>query len=168
MRPERTSAARMNRRRAILYCLAAPGLALFVDDLLAGVSSEKAVYRGGTLSQPEPADSGRLSTNGPEAFTFRYDGGVLRIPYDQVNLLEYGQKAGRRLGLAIVVSPLFLLSKKRRHYLTIGYVDEQGEQQAAVFELGKKIVRSTLVGLEARTGLAVDYENERARQAARR
>ena len=67
-----------------------------------------------------------------------------------------------------MVSPLFLLSKKRRHYLTIGYVDERGRQQAVVFELGKKIVRSTLIGLEARTGLTVDYENEEARLAARR
>ena len=90
------------------------------------------------------------------------------MPYDGVNSLEYGQKAGRRLGLAIVVSPLFLLSKKRRHYLTIGYLDEAGDQQAAVFELGKKIVRSTLAGLEARTGLAVDYETEEARRAAKR
>jgi len=168
MRRQRSSAARTNRRRAILLCLAPPGLALLPSRLLAGVPSEKAVYRGGTLAQPEPADTGLPSTSGPEAFTFRYDGGMLRIPYEQVNLLEYGQKAGRRLGLAIVVSPLFLLSKKRRHYLTIGYVDEQGEQQAAVFELGKKIVRSTLAGLEARTGVAVDYENEQARQAARR
>ena len=168
MRPTRTPAARMNRRRAIRVGLAAPGLALLPQFLLAGVPSEKAVYRGGTLARPEPADAGRPSTSGPEAFTFRYDGGELRIPYDKVNLLEYGQKAGRRLGMAIVVSPLFLLSKKRRHYLTIGYVDEHGEQQAAVFELGKKIVRSTLIGLEARTGLAVDYENEEARLAARR
>jgi hypothetical protein len=116
----------------------------------------------------KPADAGRPSTRGPEAFSFRYDEGELRIPYEQFNLLEYGQKAGRRLGLAIIVSPLFLLSKKRRHYLTIGYRDERGEQQAAVFELGKKIVRATLAGLEARTGLEVDYENEEARQAARR
>ena len=77
-------------------------------------------------------------------------------------------QAGRRLGLAIVLSPLFLLSKKRRHYLTIGYIDQQGEQQAAVFELGKRIVRSTLAALEAKTGLRVEYEDEKARQAARR
>jgi hypothetical protein len=168
MRPKRIPAARMNRRRAIRCCLSASGLALIADNLEAGVPSGKAVYRGGTLDRLKPADAGRASTSGPEAFTFRYEAGELRIPYEAVNLLEYGQKAGRRLGLAIMVSPLFLLSKKRRHYLTIGYQDEQGAQQAAVFELGKKIVRSTLAGLEARTGLAVDYENEEARQAARR
>jgi len=92
----------------------------------------------------------------------------LRIPYESVNLLEYGQQAGRRLLLSITVSPLFLLSKKHRHYLTIGFVDDNEQQQAAVFELGKKIVRSTLSGLEARTGRRVEYENEEARTAARR
>jgi hypothetical protein len=165
---KRLAAARLSRRRAIRWSLRPLGLALATFDLHAGVPSEKAVYRGGTLDGLDAADEGRPSTSGPEAFTFRYDGGELRIPYSQVNLLEYGQKAGRRLGLAIVVSPLFLLSKKRRHYLTIGYVDADGEQQAAVFELGKRIVRATLAGLEARTGLEVDYENEQARQAARR
>ncbi len=168
MRSTRLLAARTSRRRAIQIGLSASGLALTTSIVSAGVSAEKAVYRGGTLEQPKPADAGRPSTSGPDAFTFRYSEGELRIPYSEVNLLEYGQKAGRRFGLAIVVSPLFLLSKKRRHYLTIGYRDAQGEQQAAVFELGKKIVRSTLAGLEARTGVEVDYENEEARQAARR
>ncbi|MEZ5365847.1 MAG: hypothetical protein R2748_26820 [Bryobacterales bacterium] len=158
----------MSRRRAIRLSLPAWGLALHTSNACAGAPSEKAVYRGGTLAGLEPADTGRPSTSGQDAFVFVYDKGALRIPYDQVNLLEYGQKAGRRLGLAIVVSPLFLLSKKHRHYLTIGFRDADGEQQAAVFELGKKIVRSTLAGLEARTGLEVDFENEQARQAARR
>ena len=79
--------------------------------------------------------------------------------------IEYGQNAGRRLGLAIVVSPLFLLSKKRRHFLTVHFVDPRGASQAAVFELGKKIVRTTLAALEARTGLSIEYEDEEARKA---
>ena len=115
-----------------------------------------------------PSAHGEVSARGDQAFLFRYDDGELRIPYGQVNLLEYGQKAGRRLALAIAVSPLFLLSKRHRHYLTIGFMDADGRQQAAVFELGKKIVRSTLSGLEARTGRRVEYENEEARTAARR
>lgn len=133
-----------------------------------GVPSKKAIYRGGTLGEPEPPATGVVSTAGEDAFVFEWDGGTIKAPYAGVNSLEYGQKAGRRLGLAITISPLFLLSKKRRHYLTIGYRDAEGRQQAAVFELGKKIVRSTLAGLEARTGLLVDYESEEARRAAKR
>lgn len=120
------------------------------------------------MSDLQVPETGVVSSNAPGYFVFLWGEGELRIPYEGVNSLEYGQNAGRRLGLAIVVSPLFLLSKKRRHYLTIGFQDESGKQQAAVFELGKKIVRSTLAGLEARTGLAVDYESEEARRSARR
>lgn len=136
--------------------------------LSAGAPSDKAIYRGGSLSTPPAAESGVVSASDERDFVFRWGDGELRVPYEAVNLLEYGQNAGRRLTLAITISPLFLLSKKRRHYLTIGFLDEEGRQQAAVFELGKKIVRSTLAGLEARTGRRVDYENEEARTAARR
>jgi hypothetical protein len=84
-----------------------------------------------------------------------------------VNSLEYGQKAGRRLGLSIARSPLFLLSKKRRHYLTLGFKDSEESQQAAIFELGKEIVRTTLAGLAAQTGLKVEFEDEEARRSSR-
>jgi hypothetical protein len=38
-----------------------------------------------------------------------------------------------------------LFSKKRNHYLTIGYKDASGKDQAAVFELGKDIARTALI-----------------------
>jgi hypothetical protein len=134
--------------------------------LLAGVPSKKAVYRGGTLPLLKPAAQGEVSIIDADEFVFRYRAGELRIPYRSVNSLEYGQKAGRRLGLSIALSPLFLLSKKRRHYLTLGFVDADGRQQAVMFELGKQIVRTTLVGLEAQTGLKVEFEDEEARRSS--
>ncbi len=136
--------------------------------LLAGIPSKKAVYRGGTVSRMSPSTVGTVDVTDPEDFVFRYKAAELRIVYERVNSLEYGQKTGRRLGLAIAVSPLFLLSKKRRHYLTIGFLDAEGQQQAAVFELGKKLVRTTLAGLEARSGVKVVYQDEEARRASRR
>ncbi len=45
-----------------------------------------------------------------------------------------------------------LFSRKRMHYLTIGFRDADGKDQVAVFELGKRIVRPTLTILERRTG----------------
>ena len=110
---------------------------------------------------------GRSSTQDEKIFVFTYKGGELKVPYDRVNDLEYGQKAGRRLGLAIAVSPLALFSKKRRHYLTIGYQDENDKQQAAVFELGKNVVRVTLASLEARTGRKIEYQDEEARKSGK-
>lgn len=60
-----------------------------------------------------------------------------------------------------------LFSKKRRHFLTVGFKDDSDKQQAAVFELGKDIVRVTLASLEARTGRKIEYEDEEARKSGR-
>jgi len=133
----------------------------------AGVGSHDAVYVGGTLAQIKENSEGKVSTTSPTVFTFTSKHGTVSIPFDHVNDLEYGQKAGRRLGLAIVVNPLLFLSKKRRHFLTVGYQDGDGAQQAAVFELGKDVVRVTLATLEARTGRKIEYEDEEARNSGR-
>lgn len=156
-------------RRRLLRLLASAAAANAVSpSLFAGVASQKAVYRGGTIAGLTVPTLGRVSARHDQEFIFLFDEGELRIAYSEVNSLEYGQKAGRRLGLAITISPIFLLSRKRRHYLTIGFVDPEGDQNAVVLELGKKIVRSTIAGLEARTGLEVEFENEEARLAAKR
>ena len=153
-------------RRAILRLLA-----FFISTnavsspLQAGVPARKAAYRGGTIPQLEVSQNGELSLESADHLVFNAGSGDLEVAYSSIRGIEYGQNAGRRLGLAIVVSPLFLLSKKRRHFLTVHFVDPRGASQAAVFELGKKIVRTTLAALEARTGLSIEYEDEEARKA---
>ena len=91
----------------------------------------------------------------------------MRVPYDRINLLEYGQKVDRRLLMAAAISPVFLLSKKRKHFLTIEYADEDGGHQALVFQIDKNGIRSILVSLEARTGRRIEYQDEEARKAGR-
>ena len=88
-----------------------------------------------------------------------------RPAYDRVNLVEYGQQVDRRLALALVLSPIFLLSKSRKHFLTIGYSGEDGKQQAMVFRVDKNSIRPALATLEARTGLKIQYQDEQARKA---
>ena len=156
-------------RRRAGFLLAAVLLANVTSPaLLAGIPSKKAVYRGGTLSSIRRSAAGTVATTDSRHFVFRHDGGELRIRYDRINALEYGQKTGRRVGLAVTLSPLFLLSKKRKHFLTVSFFDAEGNQQAVVLELGKKIVRTTLAGLSARSGLKVEFEDERAREALNR
>lgn len=133
----------------------------------AGLGGKKTMYVGGTVTTVKERTEGLSSTNDEKVFVFSYQGGELKIPYDRVNDLEYGQKAGRRLGLALTISPWLLLSKKRKHFLTVGYQDENDKQQAAVFELGKEIVRTTLASLEARTGKKIDYQDEEARKSSK-
>ena len=155
-------------RRKLIFLAAVPLANVISPALLAGIPSKKAVYRGGTLTLPKPSTKGELRVTEPNEFVFDYGAGQLRVPYGRINILEYGQKTSRRLGLAIVLSPAFLLSRKRKHYLTINYIDSDEGQQVAVFELGKKIVRTTLAGLEARTGLRIEYQDEEARKASKR
>ena len=90
---------------------------------------------------------------------------MIRVPYQRVNLLEYGQTVSRRYALAILISPVLILSKKRAHFLTVGYLDDQGQQQAMVLRLDKGSVRAVLASLEARTGRKVQYLDGEARKA---
>jgi len=131
----------------------------------AGLGSDKTAYIGGTENQIKDGVEGQSSAKDDKNFVFEYKGGKLAIPYDQVNDLEYGQKAGRRLGLALTISPWLLLSHKRKHFLTVGWKDEQDKQHAAVFELGKSIIRTTIATLEARTGKKVEYQDDEARKS---
>jgi hypothetical protein len=140
---------------------------LLAVPLMAGIGSKDTAYVGGTVSSIKEQTEGKSSTADEKAFNFQYRHGGLTIPYERINALEYGQKAGRRIGVAIVVSPIALLSKKRKHFLTVNYMDENGKQQAAVFELGKDIVRTTLASLEARTGRKIEYQDEEARKSGR-
>lgn len=121
-------------------------------------------YIGGTAPM-EAGIRGSIALSDDRYLAFYAGKTQVRVPYDRVDLIEYGQQAGRRLALALVISPVFLLSKSRKHFLTIGYSGEDGKQQAMVFRVDKNSIRPTLAGLEARTGLKVQYQDEEARKA---
>lgn len=111
--------------------------------------------------------NGAIMVSDEQYFAFYSRKSNVRVAYDKVNLLEYGQTVSRRLDLAIIISPAFLLVKKRKHFLTVGYTDEAGKQQALVFRVDKNDIRAILASLEARTGQAVQYQDEEARKAGR-
>ena len=124
-------------------------------------------YVGGTVATLSSDTDGKLRTTDDLFLEFRCKGKELHVPYTQVNLLEYGQNVDRRVLAAAIVSPLFLLSKKRQHFLSLGYTDAEGRQQAMVFKVDKGSIRALLVSLEARTGLKVQYQDEQARKAGK-
>jgi len=144
----------------LLVCIFAFEFAAF-----GGLGSDKTAYIGGTENQIKDGTEGTSSARDEKVFIFEFKGGKLEIPYDQVDDLEYGQKAGRRLGLALAISPWLLLSHKRKHFLTVGWKDAQEKQHAAVLELGKSVVRTTIATLEARTGKKVDFQDDEARKS---
>lgn len=138
-------------------------LAVFAANVaLAAVGADKAMYVGGTIPGMIEKMEGKLATVSETELTFQAKGAGVAIPYASISSLEYGQKAGRRVGVAIMISPLALFSKKRKHFLTIGYTDKNGKEQAGVFELGKDIVRTTLTVLQVRTGKAIEYQDAEA------
>ncbi len=134
---------------------------------LAGRPGSRVEYVGGTLTAIAGHPEGSLITADDRILVFAMKTTAIRIPYDRINLIEYGQKVDRRYAMAILISPMFLLSKARRHFLTIGYADDQERQQAMVFQVNKNDIRAVLVTLEARTGRKVQYQDEEARKAGK-
>jgi hypothetical protein len=123
-------------------------------------------YVGGTLSVKERS-GGIISAKGSETLAVQLRSTNLAVPYARINLVEYGQKVSRDYISAALISPLLLLAKKRQHFLTVGFVDEDGRQQAMVLRVGKRDIRAVLVSLEARTGRKVVYQDEEARKAGK-
>jgi hypothetical protein len=148
---------------------------------LPGLDGGKASYVSGTIVELDTAAGpveGRLCAGEGPQLTFTPDGPragqPLHIEYARIRDLEYGQQAGRRVrttvGSGVLLGPIGLLalsSKKRDHYLTIGYLDEQGRDQVVILQLGKEIVRVTLAAIEARSGKPVEYLDEEARKWGR-
>jgi hypothetical protein len=143
--------------------------------LWAGLGSDKTMYVGGTVNSIKEGSEGKSSTKDEKVFVFEADGAKLEIPYTQVEGLEYGQKAGRRVGatMALGITTLgigalpMLFSKKRKHFLTVSWKDSESKPQAIVLELGKDIVRTTLATMEARTGKKIEYQDDDARKSGR-
>lgn len=135
--------------------------------LLAGDSGSRAEYVGGTVAALPSKSEGKLNTTDGEVFLFRAKRASVRVPYAKINTIEYGLRVNRRYAEAVLISPVLLLSKRRRHFLTVGYTDDDGHQQAMVFEVPKSEIRTLLVSLEAKTGRRVEFQDEEARKAGK-
>ncbi len=156
--------ASMTRRAWIPFALCTP-LAL------AGVGKREVRYLGGMWPDVPEGAEGRIEL-AEDAAVFHFGGSTHRLPYASITSIEYGQKAGRRIGATIgwgattlgVAALPMLLSKKRRHFATIGYNDEQGRPQGLVVEFGKEINRSVLKMLSIKSGKEIEFESEKARE----
>jgi len=135
--------------------------------LMAGDPGGRVHYVVGTIAALPGKTEGTIQMTDEEALLFLCREATIRVPYNQVNVLEYGQHVSRRIAVAVLISPMLLLSKKRAHFLTIGFTDDHGRQQALVLEVSKAEVRAMLVSLEARTGRRVEYQDEEARKAGK-
>ena len=155
---------------------------LFMEQLAFAVGSKDAAYFGGTVAvfgDPKEPVEGRLDTSSESIMVFtakdsKLAGKAVSIQWNRITDIEYGQKAGRRVGAAvgttILLGPIGLLSlfsKKRKHFLTVGFKDDADKDQVAVIELGKDIVRTTLAVVQTRSGKQVEYQDDEARKSAK-
>jgi hypothetical protein len=139
--------------------------ALFLLAAAAGGIGVKTEFVGGTLPNVVPKSTGRLDLTGTETLKFSSAKFELEIAYRRVDSLEYGQHVSRRYAEAILLSPILLLSKSRKHFVTLGYEDTAGQHQALVFRVDKGDIRSVLASLETRSGRKVVFQDDEARKA---
>ncbi len=150
-------------RTLVLVC----SLSLLAGLVTAARPGSQAEYMGGTRPDIPANNPGSIEVSDRTYFVFASKHTHVKIPFERINLLEYGQKVDRRYLAAVVISPLFMLAKKREHFLTIGFQDDDGQQQAMVFKVNKNDIRLALVTLEARTGQAVQFQDDEARMAGK-
>jgi hypothetical protein len=146
----------MKRATACLLAI----VLLVVQCAMAGVKGDEAVYVGGTANVKQ-GTHGALDASDENVFKFE----AWQVPYGKIAALDYGQHVGRHWAYAALgmygVLPI-LLTRKRHHYLTVEYSDDNGKTQAAIFEVGKVSIRSVLKTLEVRSGKPIHYEDKEA------
>jgi hypothetical protein len=146
---------------AVLILLALSSL------LEAGAAGSRVLYVGGTVAGLSTKSEARIEILDRDAMTLATRSKSVRIPFSDINTVEYGMRVNRRYVEAVLISPMFLAAKKRTHFVTIGYTDASGQEQAMVLQVGKDEIRPLLVSLEARTGRRVEYQDEEARKAGK-
>jgi hypothetical protein len=139
-------------------------LGVLVPAAMAAAPGLRAQVAGGTMSAIPARSSIYLDLTAADALTLQYGKTDLRIDYRKINTLEYGQNVSRRYAAAILISPVLLLSKSRKHFVTLGFVDAEGNQQALVLRVGKGDIRAMLAGLEARSGRRIEFQDDDARK----
>lgn len=141
---------------ALLFSLALPAFA---------VKKGQAKYMGGTLNTIKEKAEGPIDLSNEKRLTFiPKDSAMLEIPWDRVSQLEYGQNVARRWRSAILLSPLALFSKAKKHFVTITYQDKDKVEQAIVLEFDKDDIRMVLASLKARTLQTIVMQDEEAKK----
>jgi hypothetical protein len=83
------------------------------------------------------------------------------IKYDAIKSILYEQTSKPRYAEAILISPLFILSHSKKHFLTIQYTDTTGAGQFVIVHLDKKNAREAVAIAEAQTGKKVEHVEEK-------
>jgi hypothetical protein len=139
---------------------------LYPSGLLGAARGDEVVYVGGTVKNVVRGEHGYINVDDQTMLAFRGAAGVYFIPFSSISSLEFGQKVRHRVGTTMALAaagagvaafPL-LLSKKKRHYLTITFASGVGTPEVMVFELAKGLILTTIPVIEARSGKKVELQ----------
>jgi hypothetical protein len=86
---------------------------------------------------------------------------VVRIPYDKVKSMLYERTSKPRYAEAVLLSPFFLFTHTKKHFLTIQYTDAGGQGKFAMIHMDKSNARDIVATAEAETGVKVDRSEEK-------
>ena len=86
---------------------------------------------------------------------------VVSIPDDKVKSILYEKTSKPRYAEAILISPFFLFTHSKKHFLTIQYTDTDGQGKFAMIHLDKGNARDVVAAAEAETGKKVERAEEK-------
>lgn len=149
----------MKRFLALFLCLLIPTMAFAADN------GYKIIYDGGSIPDLKAGKDLHLTVTSEAIVLMDGKTQVLSVPPSAVTEISYGQDVHRRVGAAIGLAvfslglgALMLLSKSKKHYVGLTWVD--GDKKGGfAMQCDKSDYRGVLAGLEGVTGKkAVDSE----------
>jgi hypothetical protein len=124
----------------------------YMQATAAGQKKAAPAVKGSLCFDTEKKTVDFLDQNGAAAFSIRY-GAIRTILYEKTSKPRYAE--------AILISPLFIFSHSKNHFLTIQYADDSGAGQFVIVHLDKKNVREAVAVAEAQTGKKVEQVEEK-------
>ena len=86
---------------------------------------------------------------------------VVSIPDDKIKSILYEKTSKPRYAEALLISPFFLFTHSKTHFLTIQYTDGDGQGKFAMIHLDKGNARDVVAAAEAETGKKVERAEEK-------
>jgi hypothetical protein len=86
---------------------------------------------------------------------------IVTIPYDKIKSLLYEKTSRPRYAEAILISPFFLFSKTKRHFLSIQYADANGAGAFCMLHMDKGNSTDIVNTAEAETGKHIERTEEK-------
>jgi hypothetical protein len=86
---------------------------------------------------------------------------VISIPNDKIKSILYEKTSKPRYAEALLISPFFLFTHSKKHFLTIQYMDANGQGKFAMIHMDKGNARDIVAAAEAETGKTVDRSEEK-------